>query len=266
MEFRHQIANARRIARHVIGKKGKHQNFIGTRSLHDDRTGYVVSARRADCVNHRFMIALQQIHAQRIELDLTALVEPNVIHARFVCTAEKHMFVEILELVCNLRPELALELVHQGRVRRCGRRFTRRMGTRKNIVFEPTGIPVAVEEGIHAVIDNHLHDGVNRVEPTFVNGTRRRIGMGIPSRRNTHRRKTRLCNILNVLFSRERVAPAIHIGARACNRHFHRVTDVNTKAHTLLDGSRIRKSPRLSGKSRCSHQRNQVSHRPTSNI
>ena len=259
VEFRHQIARARQIiARHVTSKKGKHQSFIGTRSLHDNRTGKVVSARCTDRVNHRFMIALQQSHTFCSELDLSRR-KPSVIHARFVCTAEKHMLVKILELVCNLRPELALELVHQSSVRRCGSRITRRMGTRKNIVFEPTGIPVAIEEGIHAVVDNHLHDGVNRVEPTFVNGTRRQIGMGIPSRRNTNRLEASLCNLLDILFSRERVSPASHICARACNRHFHRVTDVNTKAHTLLDGSRIRKSrksPRLSGKSGCSHQRN----------
>ena len=124
----------------------------------------------------------------------------------------------------------------------------------KHVVFEPATIPVAVQDGVHAVTDNEVNNRLDGVEPARIN---RPVGsMGIPCARNADGIETSVLDSLYVGCIRERVAPSC--GTPLVARNFHRVADVYPEAHLGIDIDRFRETLRVrkhrKGKGRQNHR------------
>ena len=209
---------------HVFRKLVNRHHFGSTvnargRPLNNERTASVVATRRT----HRIYEGLMVRHQ-----DFGFVLVVRIRCGRLVRTREKQVLVVVLEVACNLRPEILLAGVH---------------GVLVGIVqlaFEPAVIPVDIENRhetcAHAHIDNCLHrihpTCGNLVRATARNNVRRTrvarhgVRMAVPRTRNTHRAETCRLDRIDVGLGRELVAPPCGI-----DRHFHRITDVDTKPH-----------------------------------
>ena len=151
-----------------------------------------------------------------------------IVHAGFIGGSENQMFVIGFEVVCNLFPVAFLQGANLGRVG-CGLLSVAvDVSAAKDFVFEPAVIPVAVQDGVHAVVDDEIDDGLYGVEPAGVNGAVR--GVAVPGAGNAHGAETCVLDCLHVGGVRERVAPG-----RRVARNFHRVADIVAESHLGID-------------------------------
>ena len=145
------------------------------------------------------------------------------------------MFVVGFEVVCNLLPVAFLQGANLGRVG-CGLiSVAVDVSAAKDFVFEPTAVPVAVQDGVHAVVDDEIDDGLYGVEPAGVNGAVR--GVAVPGAGNTHGVETCVLDGLYIGGVGEGIVPSCRASLVA--RHFHRVADVVAETHLGVDFGRL---------------------------
>ena len=235
VDFGHGVAFASRVYRVKFREERSLVNF-GTRGLHNHDTGGVVAAGGAHSLEAGFMEFLEDLHTGGVECPLAVIgtAVPRVVHTRFVSGSENEVFVVSGELGGDLGP---VRFLLGGD---CVCRAVYEAGlvvafAIKDVVFEPAAVPVAVQNGVHAVVDDEVHDRLHGVEPASVDGAVG--GVGVPSARNTHGRKTSVLDCLHVSGVRERVAPKGRIF-----RNFHRVSDVVAETHQRINFGCLGKS------------------------
>ena len=224
VDFGHGVAVASRVGRVLFGEERGLVDF-GTRGLHDHDAGRIVAAGRTHGFDACFVELLEDGHALGVECPLAVVgtAVPRVVHARFVCGCENQVLVIFGELGGNLLPVRFL----LGGNCCCGAVHKTCLVvtfTVKDVVFEPAFVPVAVQNRVHAVIDDEIDDRLDGIEPTGIDCAVR--GMAVPGARNSHGVETGVLDGFHVGCVRERVAPSGRIP-----RNFHRVADIVTETH-----------------------------------
>jgi len=110
------------------------------------------------------MEVLEYLHAGFVKcpLAIVGTAVPRVVHARFVSGCENQVFVVFSELGGDLFPVVFL----LGRDFGCGTSdglILDVAGTVENAVFKPAVVPMAVQNGVHAVVDDEIDDGLDGV-------------------------------------------------------------------------------------------------------
>lgn len=224
VDFGHGVAFACRVGRVLFGKERGLVDF-GTRRLYDHDTRGVVPAGSADSLEAGFMELLENGHALGVECPLAVVgaTVPRVVYARFVSGSENQVLVVFGELGGNLLPVGFLlggdcrgGAVHEAALVVAF--------TVEHVVFEPTFVPVAVQDGVHAVVNDEIDDRLDGVEPAGVNCAVACVA--IPSAGNAHGVESGVLDGLHVGCIGEWVPPS---GRIAWN--FHRVADVIAESH-----------------------------------
>ena len=183
MHFHHQAVGCAIRGHGEVAQTVPHVGVIG---LHHQRTGAVVTARRADSGDKGLVVGF--LHSDMFGGWLA------VVGVDFVGASKQQMLVVILEVVGDLRPVGLLLGVNRCLV-----------GVQR-VFFQPAAVPVTVDDDVHAIVDGVIDHFLNTCQPGRVD--RGVGGVTVPSDGDADGVEPGSLDRIDELLRHDRVAPS----------------------------------------------------------
>ena len=185
-----------------------------TQALNYQGTLSIVATSSTNSIYHGLLILYYTSHSLSIS-PLLALAR-SLVHTRLIASCKEKMLVIVLKLVGNLSPDSLLL---------CYDSFL--LGSIKDIVFQPSVVPVSIENDVHIILDAPCYDTSHTIKPLGINLIRGLVSnIRIPSTRNADSIKASSLQALDIFLINLIARPS-----SLTSRALHGVTDVDTCIH-----------------------------------